>query len=230
MATLYLIPTTLAQTIEHHVLISQQWELIKDLKHFIVETPKIGRSHLKALNLSNTLQNLNIMELNKHHQQLEKLIAPLLEGHDLGLLSDCGSPAIADPGSAIVRLAQIHHITVYPLTGPNSLIMALMSSGLNGQNFKFNGYLPFDDAIISKLKNLERLVILENSSQIFIETPFRAQKLLQVLLNNLDLALKLCLAIELMSPEQQILTKSIKQWRAQTIDLTKKEVVFIIGN
>ena len=156
MAKLFLIPTTLANPINEHVITDGQLKEINHLNRFIVETAKTGRQHLKHLSLSTPLQNLTIMELNKHQQDLSLLIKPLLEGFDVGLLSDCGLPAVADPGNQIVRLAHDNNIEVVPLIGPSSLLLALMSSGVNGQLFAFNGYLPIDK--IERTKKLEYLV------------------------------------------------------------------------
>ena len=142
MPNLFLIPTTLANNINHAAI--SQPERIKHLQYFIVETAKTARAHLKQLNLDTPLQQLQISELNKHSKNLPELIKPLLEGHDVGLISDCGMPAIADPGSQIVKLAHKHQITVCPLAGPSSLMMALMASGVNGQSFAFTGYIPVD--------------------------------------------------------------------------------------
>lgn len=232
MAKLFLIPTTLANPITSHALIENQLSLIEHIHYFIVETAKIGRQHLKQLNLHEPLQQLSIFELNKHQNDLATLIKPLLNGNDMGLLSDCGLPAIADPGSQIVRLAHVNDIQVIPLVGPSSILLTLMSSGVNGQSFAFNGYLPIDkQERIRKIQLLQNLVIEFDQSQIFIETPFRNQQLLELLITTLNSKLTLSIAINLMNKEQKIISQSISQWKEQhkLPDLHKQEVVFTIG-
>ena len=232
MAKLFLIPTTLANPINGHVLTNEQLILINHLNIFIVETAKIGRQHLKQLNLSHSLQTLTIMELNKHQQDLIELITPLLNGNDVGILSDCGLPAVADPGNQIVRLAHENNIEVVPLIGPSSLLLALMSSGVNGQSFAFNGYLPIEkferkqklNYLISQVNNISQ-------SQIIIEAPFRNQQLLETIINELPNNFLLSLAINLMNSEQKVISHPIKKWKtlATLPDINKQEVVFVFG-
>ncbi len=232
MAKLFLIPTTLANPINGHVLTNEQLTLINHLNIFIVETAKIGRQHLKQLNLSNSLQSLTIMELNKHQQELVELINPLLNGNDVGILSDCGLPAVADPGNQIVRLAHENNIEVVPLIGPSSLLLALMSSGVNGQSFAFNGYLPIDK--LERKQKLDYLVSQVNKisqSQIIIEAPFRNQQLLEIIVHGLPNNFILSLAINLMNSEQKVISHTIKKWKdlSKLPDINKQEVVFVFG-
>lgn len=232
MAKLFLIPTTLAIPINGHVLTNEQLTLINHLNIFIVETAKIGRQHLKQLNLSNSLQSLTIMELNKHQKNLVELINPLLNSNDVGLLSDCGLPAVADPGNQVVRLAHENNIEVVPLIGPSSLLLALMSSGVNGQSFAFNGYLPIDK--LERKQKLNYLVSQVNKmsqSQIIIEAPFRNQQLLETLINELPNNFILSLAINLMNSKQKVISHVIKKWKALSSlpDINKQEVVFVFG-
>jgi 16S rRNA (cytidine1402-2'-O)-methyltransferase len=232
MAKLFLIPTTLSNNIDQCVLLPYQLEQIKHLKYFIVETAKIARMHLKQLTLNTPLQELDIQELNKHQKDLNSLIQPLLNGQDMGLISDCGMPAIADPGSGIVRLAHLHNITVIPFAGPNSLLMALMASGVNGQSFTFTGYLPVDSAErIVRLKQLQDLVLKYHQSQIIIEAPFRNQQLLTALIDSLSPQIILSIAINLMQTNEQIISKSIKNWKtlSELPNIHKQETVFILG-
>jgi len=231
MAKLFLIPTTLSASIDHSVLLPMQLAQVKHLKHFIVETPKIARSHIKYLELATPIQELNIYELNKHQQDLNNLIKPLLEGNDVGLMSDCGLPAIADPGSQMVKLAHKHNIEVVPFSGPNSLMMALMASGVSGQNFAFNGYLPVDELDRKKkLHQLQELVLKYGQSQIIIEAPFRNQQLLTSILDNLTSQITLSIAINLMQSSEKIISKTINQWKKSDQPLIhKQEVVFILG-
>lgn len=230
MPSLYLIPTSLDPAINRAALLVEQLPLIQQLRHFIVETAKVGRAHLKQLNLATPLQQLSIMELNKHKHDLSALIAPLRDGHDLGLLADCGCPAVADPGNRIVSIAHELGFTLKPLVGPSSIMLSLMASGLNGQKFAFLGYLPSEPRQRSaRLKELQQEILLNASTQIFIEAPFRNQKLFQALCQELQAEIKLCLAINLMTPTQQIITKSIHEWQDHAIDLHKQEVIFLIG-
>jgi 16S rRNA (cytidine1402-2'-O)-methyltransferase len=228
MARLFLIPTTLANNVDHAGII--QTEKIKHLQYFIVETAKIARSHLKQLGLNTPLQQLHISELNKHSQDTIELIKPLLDGHDVGLLSDCGMPAIADPGSVIVRLAHKHHIQICPMPGPSSLMMALMASGVNGQSFAFNGYLPIEAGERKKqIKRLEELTVKYGQSQIIIETPFRNNQLLQSLVETLAPQIFISISINLMNENEYIISKSVQEWGKKLPDINKQEAVFIIG-
>jgi len=228
MARLFLIPTTLANNIDHAG--TTQISKIKHLQHFIVETAKTARAHLKQLDLDTPLQQLNISELNKHSQNIEELIKPLLDGHDVGLISDCGMPAIADPGSKIVSLAHKHHIQVCPLAGPSSLMMALMASGFNGQSFAFTGYLPIDNVERKKqIKRLEELVLKHGQSQIIIETPFRNNQLLQALVETLSSQICISISTNLMNENECVISKSVSEWKKKLPDINKQEAVFVIG-
>lgn len=230
MPSLFLIPTTLNPEIISAGLIPAQLSQIHHLQHFIVETAKIGRAHLKQLKLATPLQQLHIYELNKHKQDLSALIAPLKNNQDLGIISDCGCPAIADPGSRIVAIAHEMGINVVPLVGPSSILLTLMASGLNGQEFSFHGYLPAEpNARKARIKQLEQLIINQGSSHLFIEAPFRNQKLFEALLENLHGEIKICIGIDLMTQQEQIITKSVQQWRRKSLFLDKQEVLFIIG-
>lgn len=232
MAKLYLIPTTLSNTIDHNVLLDFQLKQIQHIKYFIVETAKIARMHLKQLNLVIPLQQLYLNELNKHSQDLNTLIQPLLDGFDVGLMSDCGLPAIADPGSKVVRWAHLNNIEVVPLIGPSSLLLALMASGVNGQSFAFNGYLPVDNIERKqKILQLQTLILKNQQSQIIIETPFRNQYLFEALVELLDNKIILCVAINIMQDNQKFVSQSVEQWKClpQLPNMHKQEVVFVIG-
>lgn len=231
MATLYLIPTTLANEISSSALLAADISQIKHLRHFIVETAKTGRMHLKQLELETKLQELDIQELNKHTTNIEELIKPLTHGFDIGLISDCGLPAIADPGHQVVKMAHANGFKVKALVGPSSLMLALMSSGVNGQSFAFNGYLPIDNIQkIEKIKQLQKLILEHNQTQIIIETPFRNQQLLETLLKTLNPNITLSISVNLMNVNEMNLSKPVSQWL--TLDLPnihKQEVVFVIG-
>lgn len=230
MPTLFLIPTSLNPNIEASALIPEQHDQIKHLQNFIVETAKIGRSHLKCLNLDTALQQLNILELNKHKQDYSALIEPLKQGYDVGLISDCGCPAVADPGNRIVSIAHQMGFEVKPLIGPSSILLTLMASGMNGQNFSFIGYLPAEpNSRKTKLKQLEQSILKENTTYIFIEAPFRNQKLAEAIISQLNGEIKLCIGINLMTPEQKIISCTVNEWKRKKLDIDKKEVIFLIG-
>lgn len=230
MSHLFLIPTTLATNIDHAAI--TQTEKIKHLQHFIVETAKVARAHLKELKLDTPLQQLHIAELNKHTQDIATLIRPLLDGFDVGLISDCGMPAIADPGSKIVQLAHKYQIEVCPLAGPSSLLMALMASGVNGQNFAFAGYLAIDSGKRKiQIKRLEELVLTYGQSQIIIEAPFRNKQLFQCLVEILAPQICISISINLMDKNEQTISKSVLEWKNTSVpDINKQEVVFVIGS
>lgn len=233
MATLFLIPTSLLSPITKPGILEHQIDEIKHLTHFIVETAKIGRAHLKALSLNTPICDLDIQELNKHQQDLRQLMSPLLAGNDVGLLSDCGMPGIADPGNIVVKEAHKLGITVKPLAGASSLLMALMASGVNGQNFAFVGYLPVKQEMQQKrIKALELLVKQNDQSQIMIEAPFRNNALLKSLVANLDINIQLSISVNLMCENEYTMSQPISQWRKMSPlpDLHKQEVVFVIGD
>ncbi len=235
-STLFLIPTSLSNTIDHHIIQHKRLNNIKHLKYFIVETLKIARQHLKQLDLIHPIQDLILMELNKHTASNEiEHILTILKSNDVGLLSDCGMPAIADPGAQIVALAHKHNIQVKPLSGDSSLLITLMSSGFSGQNFAFNGYLSIDKNICKKqLFELQELILNKKQTQIIIETPFRNQQLLINIITSLNERLSLCVGINLMNDNEQIISKQLTWWQNQfkqnqLINLHKQEVVFVIG-
>lgn len=233
MAKLFLIPTTLATAVDHSVLTAVQLLQIRHIRHFITETVKIGRAHIKCLELITPLQQIHITQLNKHNKDCVGLIEPLLAGYDMGMLSDCGTVAVADPGATVVNIARQNNIEIVPLAGVCSLTTALASSGVNGQSFAFVGYMPIKQADrVSMVKKLAQLILRDNQSQIIIEAPFRNQQLFNDLISYLDKNIIVSLAINLMQVDQQIITHLVKDWRefyGQQITLNKQEVVFVIG-
>ncbi|MDP1934789.1 MAG: SAM-dependent methyltransferase, partial [Nitrosomonas sp.] len=177
---LYLIPTPISQENIAWALPSAVQQCIAEISHFIVEHPKTARQFLKQIDCKHSLQELSMQTLNEHTspKDLSALLDPILAGHDVGLLSEAGCPAVADPGAELVRLAHKNNITVVPLVGPSSILLALMASGLNGQRFAFHGYLPVEStARASRIMELEKLSISLKQTQIFIEAPYRNQKL-----------------------------------------------------
>jgi 16S rRNA (cytidine1402-2'-O)-methyltransferase len=228
---LFLIPTALSNKNPTSVLLQADLLSILHLKHFVVETPKVARVHLKALGLTTPLQKLNLIEIGKHKNTLVQVLLPMLKEFDVGLMSDCGLPAIADPGSEVIKLAHSHGIQVIPLSGPSSLMMALMASGINGQSFAFVGYLPINkEEREQKINLLQAQINRYNQTQIIIEAPFRNQSLLVNLINSLEKDTILCIAINLMEQEQKIISKPIFVWQKNPLpEVNKNEVVFVIG-
>lgn len=230
--TLYMLPTTLGDVDLRVVLPDYNLDIINHLTHFIVEDVRTARRFLKKVNSKIDIDALSFLILNEQTQEKElpALLQPLKEGHDVGVLSEAGCPAVADPGADIVRLAQLEGIRVVPLVGPSSLLMALMASGFNGQNFAFVGYLPIaSDKRVKALKMLEKRAITENQTQIFIETPYRNIKLMEEMMEHLQPATHLCVAVDISLPTESILTKSIAAWRKVLPDIQKKPTVFLIN-
>lgn len=228
---LYLIPTRLGDNPPLEVLPISIKKVIEDLDHYIVENEKTARRFIKRISPGKSQPKLKLSVLNKYTTETEinTFLDPCLEGSSIGLLSEAGCPAIADPGSDIVSLAHKMHITVVPLVGPSSIILALMASGMNGQGFCFNGYLPIDKGERkSKLKSLERISSEHNQAQIFIETPYRNMKMLDDLASVLQPHTRVCVACDLTLPSEFIKTKPAKDWKHNTEDLHKRPTIFII--
>jgi 16S rRNA (cytidine1402-2'-O)-methyltransferase len=228
---LYLIPSSLSE--DYSFIIPQYaLDIVNALDEFIVENERTARHFLKRIGIKIPLQNLTLHSLNEHTDsaELSKLIAPILSGKNVGLLSEAGCPAVADPGSDLVRLAHEKNISVIPLIGPSSIILSLMASGLNGQNFSFVGYLPKEkNDRIKKISELERQALSKNQTQIFIETPYRNQHLLEDILNTCNKKTSVCIACNITGNEEFIKTKSVEEWRKEVPDINKKPTVFLIG-
>ncbi|MDG4717291.1 SAM-dependent methyltransferase [Winogradskyella marincola] len=228
---LYLIPTRLGDNPPLEVLPISIKKVIEDIDYYIVENEKTARRFIKRISPSKSQPSLKLSVLNKYTTEEERntFLNPCLEGHTIGLLSEAGCPAIADPGSDIVSLAHSMDIKVTPLVGPSSIILALMASGMNGQSFCFNGYLPIDKAERkAKLKSLERLSSEHNQSQIFIETPYRNTKMLEDLSSVLHPETRVCVACDITLPSEFIKTKPAKEWKNNKEDLHKRPAIFII--
>ena len=213
---LYLIPSPIGDVAPAEVIPQSVLELLPRINHFVVEEPRTVRRYLSNADLKGKIDSLNFYLLNEHtpKDQVEKYLQILLSGEDVGLISEAGLPAVADPGAYLVELAQRADIEVVPLAGPSSLMMALMASGLNGQCFAFNGYLPVKEPDRSKeIKELERLSAKRGQSQIFIETPYRNERLLADFLQHCAPSTRLTVAADISMPTQFIKTKSIEEWR-----------------
>jgi len=202
------------------------------LTHFVVEQAKTARAFLKAAGTDTPLQELQLEELNEHTRAdaLDRLLAPLRAGHDVGLLSEAGCPAVADPGANLVALAQQENIRVVPLIGPSSLLLALMASGLNGQRFAFQGYLPAKDADRSKaLRDLESESRKRAQTQLFIETPYRNRAMFDAILLACQPGTRLTVATDLTLPGESVLTRTIQQWKKQTPpEIERRPTVFLL--
>lgn len=231
LGKLYLIPTTLGESNPDDVLPQTVKRSIDFITDYIVENEKTARKFIKSVHPEKTQASLRISVLNKHTeiQDYELMIQPCLQGKNIGLMSEAGCPGVADPGAAIVKIAHEKGIQVVPLVGPSSILLALMGSGMNGQSFAFNGYLPIDKSEKKTvLKNLEKLSYDKNQSQLFIETPYRNNKLLDDILQNLQPSTKLCIACDITLPTEFIKTLKVQDWKKAKPDLHNRPAIFII--
>lgn len=229
--SLFLIPVTLGETTIEQVLPSYNKEVILQTKYFIVENIRSARRFLKKVEQSINIDELTFYELNKHTDlnHIESYLHPIEKGFNVGIISEAGCPAIADPGSDIVAIAQRKKYKVVPLIGPSSILLSLMASGFNGQGFAFNGYLPVDGAErIRKIKKLEQLIQYEHQTQIFIETPYRNQKLVEDIVKHCSPSTKLCIAMNITCEDEYIKTHSVKEWKKQLPNMTKQQCVFLL--
>lgn len=228
---LYLIPTTLGDTEPLEVMPLSVKKVIEQVNCYIVENEKSARRFIKKINPKKEQSKLTIYKLDKYavEEETHRYLDACDQGINIGLLSEAGVPAIADPGASIVKLAHQKNIQVVPLVGPSSILLAMMSSGMNGQNFAFNGYLPIDKADRKKaIKELERISFDKKQSQIFIETPYRNEKMFADLKSTLSTSTNLCIASDITLPTEYIKTFTIKDWKHQNPDLHKKPAIFII--
>jgi 16S rRNA (cytidine1402-2'-O)-methyltransferase len=228
---LYLIPTTLGESNAEEVLPVLVKRVIEVVDHYIVENEKTARKSIKAVYPEKVQSALILSTLNKHTDVSEhnEMLRPCLDGINIGLMSEAGCPGVADPGAAIVKLAHEKGIQVVPLVGPSSILLALMASGMNGQSFAFNGYLPIDKNDKKQaLKSFERLSQEKNQSQLFIETPYRNNKLMEDLLQILQPNTYLCVACDITLPTEFIKTKTVNQWKKEKADLHNRPCIFII--
>jgi 16S rRNA (cytidine1402-2'-O)-methyltransferase len=230
--TLYLIPVPLGPTAPKDSLPANVLEIIRPLTYFVVEEAKTARAFLKAAGTDTPLQALQIEELNEHTKAdaLDRLLAPLRAGNDIGLLSEAGCPAVADPGANLVALAQKENLRVVPLIGPSSLLLALMASGLNGQRFAFQGYLPAKEIERSKtIRDLEAESRKRQQTQLFIETPYRNTAMFQSILQSCQPNTRLTVATDLTLTSEYVVTKTIQQWKKQTPpEIERRPTVFLL--
>lgn len=230
--TLYLIPNTLGESDPESVFPPRNREIILSIKHYIVEDVRTVRRFLKKVDKSIDIDSLTFYTLNKHTdpKEVASYLKPIAEGQDVGVVSEAGCPAIADPGADVVSIAQKKGYKVVPLVGPSSILLGLMASGFNGQSFAFVGYLPIDEPERSKtIKRLESRAHNENQSQIFIETPYRNMKLMEQLLNVCQSSTLLCVACDVTLESEYIKTKTIAEWKKEKLpELNKRPSIFIL--
>lgn len=227
----YLIPSTLGDMAPLEVLPISIKQAIEKIDHYVVENEKTARHFIKKISPRKSQPNLKISVLNKFTvaQEIPSFLDPCFQGFDLGILSEAGCPGIADPGAAVVKIAHERNIQVVPLVGPSSILLALMASGMNGQHFTFNGYLPIDNGERKKfIKSLERKSKEDNQAQIFIETPYRNDKMLEELIKSLAPGTLICVAADITLPTEYIKTKTAQNWKNEHVDLHKRPAIFII--
>ena len=229
---LYLVPTLLGATSAEYVIPQGTLETVRTLRFFVVENIRTARRMLSKMHMPCPIDELEFVELDKHNPHNPDLMTYLgkaLDGQDIGLMSEAGTPCVADPGALIVELAHQAGIQVVPLTGPNAMILALMASGFNGQSFCFHGYLPIKNPErAQKIKALEHKSLTNDETEMFIETPFRNNAMLQDLCKNLHPATRVCVACNLTCEDELIISQSVGEWKYYKGDLNKKPAVFLV--
>ena len=228
---LYLLPVTLGDTPVEKVLPSYNKEIILQIRHFIVEDVRSARRFLKKVDRDINIDELTFYPLNKHTspEAISGYLKPLQEGNSMGVISEAGCPAVADPGADVVAIAQRKNLKVVPLVGPSSIILSVMGSGFNGQSFAFHGYLPIEPGERQKrLKELEQRVYSEHQTQLFIETPYRNNKMLEDILKACRPQTQVCVAANITCEGEYIKTKTVQEWKKQLPDLTKIPCIFLI--
>jgi len=228
---LYLIPNTLGESPIERNLPKDTIEIIRSISFFVVENIRSARRFLKKVDNAIEIDKLTFYVLDKHTNpnDIPGFLKPLLEGENLGLLSEAGCPGVADPGADVVKLAHEKNFNVIPLVGPSSILLSVMASGLNGQSFAFNGYLPLKKGEVGKhIKHLEERSIREKQTQLFIEAPYRNAKLLQELLIACRPQTRLCIACDITLETEYIQTKTIAQWKGKVPDINKRPAIFLI--
>ncbi len=232
LGTLYLIPVTLGDDMVQHVIPDYVLNVARNLETFVVESEKSARHFLSTIKTIKPVRELNLHLLNEHTDMkvLPDLLAPLLAGQNVGLMSDAGCPAVADPGAQLVQMAHKKGIRVVPMVGPSSILLSLMASGLNGQQFAFLGYLPVEKLQRNqKLKEIEKRSASHKETQLFIETPYRNQAMMDAILQSCHAQTQLCIACDVSLPSEMIVTKSIASWKTSPpVDIHKRPCLFLI--
>jgi 16S rRNA (cytidine1402-2'-O)-methyltransferase len=229
--SLYLLPSCISEADHRQYLPGNHLEIIKKTKFFFVENIRSARRFISSLNLNLAIDQLEFLILNNDSEpeSLKRMTRILLEGNDAIVLSEAGSPGVADPGANLVLAAHRHKIRVIPLTGPSSILLALMASGFNGQNFAFNGYLPIDEKErIKKIRELETKMLSEHQTQIFMETPYRNDKLFSSLMRSLRPDTLLCIAAGITGAAESIKTLPVKDWKKAPVSFNKIPAMFLI--
>lgn len=228
---LYLIPCTLGDTPIEQVIPAYNVEVIRQLRVFIVEEVRTARRFLRRVDRTFPIDDSIFFEMGKHAdpRRFADYLRPLAEGRSIGVISEAGCPAVADPGADVVALAQRRGYRVVPLVGPSSMILSVMASGLNGQSFAFNGYLPIDDADrVKRIKQLETRAHTEHQTQLFIETPYRNRRLFDLLIRTLRPQTRLCIASGITTPDEWIATHTVQEWGKVSLpDLSKVPAIFL---
>lgn len=230
---LYLFPVPLSDVAPEQVLPGSNLQLLLGIRYFVVENLRSARRFLKASHKSINIDDLDFTELSEHTPpgEVDAMLAPMAQGHSIGVISEAGCPAVADPGADLVAAAQRRGYEVVPLVGPSSILMSLMGSGFNGQCFTFNGYLPIDArARAGKLKDMQQAIRRDRCTQIFIETPYRNNKLIEELCRVLPADMLLCVASDITGPRQRINTRRIDQWRRIKPDYDKIPAIFLLNS
>ena len=230
-AALYLFPVGLSDTLPDNVLPQHNLELLREMRYLVVENIRTARRFLKSVDKSIDVNAIEFTELSEHTDvgDIPDMLAPLSHGESVGLLSEAGCPAVADPGSDLVAAAQRRGYKVVPLVGPSSILLSLMGSGFNGQSFAFMGYLPIDEsARVRRLKDMQRRVVAERQTQIFIETPYRNHKMVEDILQNCRPQTKLCIAANITCEGEYIQTRTVKDWKGHVPDLSKIPCIFLL--
>lgn len=233
-AGLYLIPTQLSDVTLDRVLPAHNIAVVRQIRHFVVESVRSARRFLKKCDRDIDIDALTFNELNEHTDlsdtaAIEAMLTPISRGEPVGVISDAGCPAVADPGADLVAIAQRKGYKVFPLVGPSSILMSLMASGFNGQSFAFLGYLPVDgQARQAKLKEMTRRIERERQTQIFIEAPYRNNQLIADLASHLPAAMRLCVASDITGESQSIITRTIGQWRQAQYNYHKIPTIFLL--
>jgi len=229
-ASLYLIPSPMGESNPRHIFPDYNWEVILSIKYFVVENIRTARRFLKLMDKSIVIDDLHFEVLDKRtkFEEYSVYLNPIKQGHSVGVISEAGCPGVADPGAEITLFAHQNNIKVIPLVGPSSILIAQMASGLNGQSFAFNGYLPIKgDGPVKELLRFEKRSQQENQSQIFIEAPYRNMQLLEIMLKTLSPNTKLCIATGITTDEEYIKTKTIKQWKGKLPSIHKIPTIFL---
>jgi len=229
VAALYLIPTPLGDHAPLIAIPASTLDRVRVIEHFLVEVPKTARAFLKAAGHPMPIASLSIDRIPNDDAGIDALLAPLRDGRDVGVLSEAGAPAIADPGGAVVRRAHALGCRVVPLAGPSAIMLALMASGLDGQRFAFHGYLPVEEAALGALlKTLEGDSRRDHATQAFIETPYRNDRMLRAILQHCAPSTEVCLATNLTQPDESIRTRTVDAWRRDAPEIGRRPTVFLL--